>query len=108
MMNPNLPNADFLIENIYIKIDNHLFRQCFGIPMGTNCAPLLANLFLYLYEVELLRSIKMSNKKLAKAFNLTSRYIDDFISINNLRFKQFLKIITKNDLILNSTPENRL
>ena len=36
---------DFLIDNIYIKIGNHLFRQCIGIPMGTNCAPLLANLF---------------------------------------------------------------
>ena len=30
---------DFLIDNIYIKIGNHLFRQCIGIPMGTNCAP---------------------------------------------------------------------
>ena len=35
---------DFLMVNIYIKIGNHLFRQCIGIPMGTNCAPLLANL----------------------------------------------------------------
>ena len=38
---------DFLMDNIYIKIGNHLFQQCFGIPMGTNCALLLANLFLY-------------------------------------------------------------
>ena len=68
---------DFLMDNIYIKIGNHLFRQCIGIPMGTNCAPLLANLFLFSYEVEFLRSMKKSNKNLAKAFNLTSRYIDD-------------------------------
>ena len=27
---------DFLIDNIYVKIGNHLFRQCIGIPMGTN------------------------------------------------------------------------
>ena len=47
---------DFLIDNNYIKIGNHLFRQCIGIPMGTNFAPLLANLFLYPYEVEFLRS----------------------------------------------------
>ena len=33
----------FLIDNIYIKIGNHLFQQRIGIPMGTNCAPLLAN-----------------------------------------------------------------
>ena len=62
---------DFLIDNIYItEIGNHLFRQYIGIPMGTNSAPLLANLFLYSYEAEFLRSMKKSNKKLAKAFNL--------------------------------------
>ena len=76
---------DFLIDNIYIKIGNHLPWQCIGIPMGTNCALLLANLFLCSYEVEFLRSMKKSNKRFAKAFNLTSRYIDDLISINNPR-----------------------
>ena len=40
---------DFLINNIYIKIGNHLVRECIGIPMDTNCPPLLANLFLYSY-----------------------------------------------------------
>ena len=52
----------FLTDNIYIKIGNHLFWQCIGIPMGTNCAPLLANLFLYSYEVEFLKSVKKSNR----------------------------------------------
>ena len=28
---------DFVIDNIYIKIGNHLFRQCIGISMGKNC-----------------------------------------------------------------------
>ena len=72
---------DFLIDNIYIKIGNHLLRQCTGIPMGTHCAPLLANFFFffYSYEVEFLRSMKNSNKRLAKSFNLTSRYIYDLI-----------------------------
>ena len=53
---------DFLIDNIYVKVGNHLFWQCICIPMGTNCAPLMANLFLYSYEVEFLRSMKKSNK----------------------------------------------
>ena len=73
---------DFLIDNIYVKIGNHLFRQCIGIPMGTNCVLLLAKLFVYSYEVEFLRSMKKS-----------SRYIDDLISINNPQFKRFLKDI---------------
>ena len=91
---------DFLMDTIYIKMGNHLFRQCIGILMGTNCAPLLANLVLYSYEVEFLRSMKKSNKKLAKAFDLTSRYIDDLISINNPRLKQFLKDIYPEELVI--------
>ena len=97
----------FLIDNIYIKIGNHLFRQCIGIPVGTNCAPLLANLFLYSYEVEFLRSLKKSNKKLAKAFNLTSRHINDLISINNSRFKQSFKDIYPKGLVVSETSESR-
>ena len=42
----------FLIDNIF-GFGGHVFQQTVGIPMGTNCAPLLAYLFLYLYEAEL-------------------------------------------------------
>ena len=35
---------------IYVNVGNRVFRQCVGIPMGTDCAPLLANLFLFYYE----------------------------------------------------------
>ena len=96
MMKPNLPN---------IKTGNHLFRQPIGIFLGINCVPLLANLFLYSYEVECLRSMKKSNKKLAKAFNLISCYIDDLIGINNPRFKQFLKDIYPEELVVSETSE---
>ena len=38
-----------------------------GIPMGTNCAPLLADLFLYSYENEFLdKHIKEGKRKFAK------------------------------------------
>ena len=76
--------------------------------MGTSCAPLLANLFLYSCKVEFLRSMKKSNKKVAKAFNLTSRYTDDLISINNPRFKQFLKDIYQEELVVSETSESRI
>ena len=36
----------FLINNIYVKVGNRVFKQTIGIPMGTDCAPLLANSFL--------------------------------------------------------------
>jgi hypothetical protein len=52
--------------------------------MGTNCAPLLADLFLYSYESEFLQKL-VKDKKIheARAFNFTYRYIDDVLSINN-------------------------
>ena len=42
--------TDFLVDNIYFRFGRQLFRQMVGIPMGTNCAPLLADLFFYSYE----------------------------------------------------------
>ena len=40
----------FLLGNIYIRFGSKLYRQIVGIPMGTNCAPLEADLFLFCYE----------------------------------------------------------
>ena len=41
---------NYLIENIYVCVDGSVFKQCVGIPMGTDCAPVVANLFLFAYE----------------------------------------------------------
>ena len=46
--------TESLVDNIYLKFGGQLFRQTVGVPMGTNCAPLLADLFLYSYENEFL------------------------------------------------------
>jgi hypothetical protein len=40
----------FLINNTYFEVGNRVFLQRIGIPMGTDAAPYLANLFLYYYE----------------------------------------------------------
>ena len=40
----------FLLDNIFIRFGTKLYRQVVGIPMGTNCAPLIADLFLFCYE----------------------------------------------------------
>ena len=37
------------MENIYVQFDGMVYQQKVGIPMGTNCAPLIADLFLYCY-----------------------------------------------------------
>ena len=43
---PNVCDTlSFLLDNIYIRFGTELYRQIVGIPMGTNCAPLVADLF---------------------------------------------------------------
>ena len=55
----------FLIYNIFVQFGERLFHQMIGIPMGTHCAPLLADLFLYSYENEFLDNMirNVNNKK---------------------------------------------
>ena len=62
--------------------------------MGTNCAPLLADLFLYSYEAEFIQTLIKSGKiHLAKLFCFTYRYIDNVLSINNPKFGDYISII---------------
>ena len=71
---------EFLIDNIFVEFGGRLFCQVIGIPMGTNCAPLLADLSLYSYENEFPDNmIKSGHRRLARSFNLCHRYIDDLI-----------------------------
>ena len=98
---------EFLVDNIYVRFGGQLFRQMVGIPMGTNCAPLLADLFLYSYENEFLdKLIKEGKRKLARRFNLSYRYIDDLISFNNKRFKEFISDIYPKELTISETTES--
>ena len=39
----------YLLDNIFIRFGSKLYRQIVGIPMGTNCAPLVADLFFFRY-----------------------------------------------------------
>ena len=97
---------EFLIDNIFVSFGWILFQQVVGIPMGTNCAPLLVDLFLYSYESEFLQKL-VKDKKIheARAFNITYRYIDDVLSINNSRFAEFLPLIYPPELEVKETTD---
>ena len=97
---------EFLIDNIVVSFGGVLFQQIVGIPMGTNCAPLLANSFLYSYESEFLQTL-VKDKKIheARAFNFTYRYIDDVLSINSPRFAEFLPLIYPPELEITETTD---
>ena len=51
----------FLIDNIYIRFCSKLYRQIVGIPMGTNLAPLVADLFLLCSERDFMLSLSEDN-----------------------------------------------
>ena len=51
----------FLMENIYVQFDGMVYQQIVGIPVGTNCAPLIADLFLYCYERDFMSNLQKSN-----------------------------------------------
>ena len=60
--------------------------------------------FLYSYENEFLdKLIKEGKRKLARKFNLSCRYIDDLISFNNKRFKEFISDIYPKELTISET-----
>ena len=47
----------FLLDNIYNRFGSKLYRQIVGIPMGTNCALLVADLCLFRYERDFMLSL---------------------------------------------------
>ena len=92
----------FLLDNIYIRFGSKLYRQIVGIPMGTNCAPLVADLFLFCYERDFMLSLSEDNQyDVIEAFNSTSRYLDDLLNIDNNFFDSMVNRIYPSELQLN-------
>ena len=92
----------FLLDNIYIRFGSKLYRQIVGIPMGTNCAPLVADLFLFCYERDFMSSLSEDNQSdVIEAFNSTSRYLDDLLNIDNNFFHSMVNLIYPSELQLN-------
>ena len=67
---------------------NRVFQQHIGIPMGTDCAPLLSNFCLFYYEYNYMKNFMKLDNCRALRFNFTVRYtvysyIDDLLTLNN-------------------------
>ena len=100
---------EFLVDNIFVVFAGKVFQQIVGIPMGTNCAPLLADIFLYSYEAEFIQSLLSTGRKqLASRFNFTYRYIDDVLSINNPEFENYLGQMYPVELEIKDTTESNI
>ena len=78
----------YLLDNIYIRFGTKLYRQIVGIPMDTNCAPLVADLFLFCYERDFMTSLSdVKQAEIIEAFKSTSIYLDDLLNIDNPYFE---------------------
>ena len=92
----------YLLDNIFIRFGSKLYRQIVSIPMGTNCAPLDADLFLFCYERDFMLSLSDNiQADIIEAFNSTSRYLDDLLNIDNPYFEQMVGQIYPTELQLN-------
>ena len=97
---------EFLIDNIFVFFSGRVFQQTVGVPMGTNCVPLFADLFLFSYEADFIQVLlKKNEKKLARSFNFTFRYIDDVLSLNHSRFGDFVDRIYPIELEIKDTTD---
>ena len=85
---------EFLIDNIFVMFGGRVFQQTVGIPMGTNCAPLFADLFLYSYEAYFIHGLLRKNeKKLARYINFPFRHINDVLSLNISKLDELVDLI---------------
>jgi hypothetical protein len=83
-----------------------VFFNTVDIPMGTNCGPLVADLFLYSYEKDFTQGLLQKNeKKIARSFKFTFRYINDVLSLNNYRFSDFVDRIYCIELEIKDTTD---
>ena len=95
----------YLLDNIYIRSGLKLYRQIAGIPMGTNCSPFVADLFLFCYERGFMMSLAdVKQADIIKAFNSTSRYLDDLLNIDSYNFEGMVNRIYPPELQLKLIP----
>ena len=76
--------VEYIIDHAYISFQNSIYRQIVGIPMGTNCAPFLANIYLHVFEYDYLsKLIEQGDIITAKQLSNMYRFQDDCIALND-------------------------
>jgi len=97
----------WVIDNTYFTFGNHVFKQNIGIPMGTNCAPLIANLLLHSYELQFFLKNMRKNVKICHLLRHTYRYLDDISVFNDKgTFDKYMGEIYPPSLLLDKINTN--
>ena len=75
----------FLLDNIFVRFCTRLYRQVVWIPMGTNCAPPVVDLFPFCYQRDFMMSLSDDKQAdIIDAFNTTFSFLDDVLNVNNV------------------------
>ena len=74
---------NFLIDNCYFTLGDHIFRQIIGVPIGVDPGPYIANLTLWFYENSYLEKLYKRDFYSARMMGKTFRLIDDITSVNS-------------------------
>jgi hypothetical protein len=89
----------FLVDNTFVCNGGRVRRQTVGLPMGTNCAPPLANLYLFAYEARFIdRLCNTGQIAIARSFHTTFRLIDDVLSLDNKCVEDYVIVDAPEDL----------
>ena len=94
-------SLSILLDNIYVRFGDAVYSQVIGIPMGTNCAPVVEDLFLYCYERDFMLSLKSDTQSdIIEAFNNTSCNLDDIVNIDNPFLILYFPLYTQQSYVL--------
>jgi hypothetical protein len=80
----------YLVEHAFIVFGSYVVRQRRGFPMGGHESPMLADLTLAYYEWEFQQFWTDHDLAVARAFEHTTRYLDDLLVVANVFWDQFL------------------
>jgi hypothetical protein len=83
---------DFLLDNLFLCFGQGVYRQCIGIPMGTNCEVYLANFYLFIYEFDFIKCLLKSNTCLVvlHSLSLVHKFVDDLFVHDFPDFENFM------------------
>ncbi len=95
-----------ILFNNYVKCGPYIFHQKQGIPMGDNCSPFLADLFLSWLEYKYMMNLIKTDKQLAIKLSNNCRFLDDIEVVNYIGFDKLAKEIYPKELILENTNES--
>ena len=91
-----------MLDNIFVPFGAKLCEQVVGIPMGTNFDPLVADLFLSLYEGNFVMSLSDDKRAgVVDAFNTASGCLGDVLDINSVYFDTMVGQVCPSELQLN-------